>query len=136
MPLAFSFVTGVHAQSDDAGPLKTHTGQLQFLRDNREFVATLDQKNFDRFNAATLNHFDEVSSANGAVSRMIVQTETGPVFYDFRRSPPLVQHVATRMTVKRVFWQGEEVVMQGSQSWFRLMRGELTKLQSSRTTYH
>jgi hypothetical protein len=40
------------------------------------------------------------------------------------------------MTVKRVFWQGEEVVMQGSQGWFAFRRGVLTKLQSSTTTYH
>jgi len=35
-----------------------------------------------------------------------------------------------------VFWQGDEVVMQGSQGWFRFQRGVLTKLQSSTTTYH
>jgi len=58
------------------------------------------------------------------------------VLYDFRRRPPQVQRVGVRMTVKRVFWQGDEVVMQGSQGWFRFQRGVLTKLQSSTTTYH
>jgi hypothetical protein len=67
---------------------------------------------------------------------MLVQTESGPVLYDFRHHPPLVQRSGKRMTVKRVFWQGDEVVMQSSQGWFRFQRGVLTKLQSSTTTYH
>jgi hypothetical protein len=58
------------------------------------------------------------------------------VLYDFRQRPPLVQRLGERMTVKRVFWQGDEVVMQSSQGWFRFKGGVLTKLRSSTTTYH
>jgi hypothetical protein len=57
------------------------------------------------------------------------------VLYDFRRRPPLVQRSNKRMTVKRVFWQDDEVVMQGSQGWFRFKGGVFTKLQSSKTIY-
>jgi hypothetical protein len=133
---ATSFATCVHAQSNASGPLVTVSGELQFVRDDRDFVAMLDKRIFDRFGANTLTHFDDVSNANDAVTRTLVQTDSGPVLYDFRRHPPLVQRSGRRMTVKRVFWQGDEVVMQGSQGWFRFVRGELTKLQSSTTTYH
>ncbi|WP_144149454.1 hypothetical protein [Paraburkholderia sp. BCC1884] len=133
--VATSFVTCAQAQSTASGPLATVAGQLQFVREDRDFVATLDQKSFDRFSANTLAHFDDIS-ANDTVTRTLVQTEAGPVLYDFRRRPPLVQRSGKRMSVRRVFWQGDEVVMQGSQGWFRFTRGEVTKLQSSTTTYH
>lgn len=131
---AASFATCVHAQSNAPGPLATPSGTLQFVRDDHDFVAILGKDVLDRFGAKTLAHFDEVG--NDIVMRMLVQTDFGPVLYDFGRHPPLVQHVSTRMTVKRVFWQRDEVVMQGSQGWFRLKNGALTKLQSSTMTYH
>ncbi|MFM0041044.1 MULTISPECIES: hypothetical protein [Paraburkholderia] len=133
---ATSFATCVHAQSNASGPLVTPSGNLQFVRIDRDFVGMLDKEIFDRFGANTLMHFDDVDNANDTVTRTLVQTDSGPVLYDFRRRPPLVQHLGERMTVKRVFWQGDEVVMQSSQGWFRFKRGALTKLQSSTTTYH
>lgn len=96
----------------------------------------LDKVIFDRFGANTLTHFDDVDDASQTVTRALVQTDSGPVLYDFRHQPPLVQRTGKRMTVKRVFWQGDEVVMQSSQGWFRFKSGVLTKLQSSKTTYH
>jgi hypothetical protein len=131
-----SFVTCVQAQSNAAGPLVTPAGKLQFVRVDRDFEGMLDNEIFDRFNANTLTHFDDVGKANDSVARMLVQTDSGPALYDFRHRPPLVQRSGRRMTVKRVFWQGDEVVMQSSQGWFRFKRGVLTKLQSSTTTYH
>ena len=133
---ATSFMTCVHAQSNASGPLVTPAGKLQFVRVDRDFVGMLDKEIFDRFGANTLTHFDDVGNANDTVTRTLVQTDSGPVLYDFRRRPPLVQRCGTRMTVKRVFWQGDEVVMQSSQGWFRFKGGVLTKLQSSTTTYH
>jgi hypothetical protein len=133
---ATSFVTCVHAQSNASGPLVTPSGSLQFARADHDFVGMLDKEVFDRFGANTLTHFDDLGSTDDTVTRMLVQTESGPVLYDFRRRPPLVQRSGRRMTVKRVFWQGDEVVMQSSQGWFRFQRGVLTRLQSSTTTYH
>ncbi|KAA1007253.1 hypothetical protein FVF58_24285 [Paraburkholderia panacisoli] len=133
---ATSFMTCVHAQSNASGPLVTPSGNLQFARVDRDFVAMLDKEIFDRFSASTLTHFDDVGNASDSVTRTLVQTDSGPVLYDFRHHPPLVQRSGKRMTVKRVFWQGDEVVMQSSQGWFRFKRGVLTKLQSSTTTYH
>jgi hypothetical protein len=125
----------VYAQSNAMGPIATPSGALQFVRDDRDFVATFDRRIFDRFDAKTLAHFDAPSDANGKLARTLVQTEAGPVLYDFRRNPPLVQRTGKRMTVQRVFWQGDEVVMHGSQGWYRFQNGTLTKLQSSTTTY-
>lgn len=133
---ATCFVTCVHAQSNDSGPLVTPLGKLQFVRVDRDFVGMLDKDIFDRFGASTLTHFDDVGNASDTVARTLVQTDSGPVLYDFRHNPPLVQRSGKRMTVKRVFWQGDEVVMQSSQGWFRFKRGVLTQLQSSTTTYH
>ena len=133
---ATSFVTGVHAQSNESGPLFTPAGNLQFVRVDRDFAGMLDKEIFDRFSASTLTHFDDVGDANDSVARTLVQTDSGPVLYDFRHHPPLVQRLGQRMTVKRVFWQGDEVVMQGSQGWYRFKGGVLTKLQSSTMTYH
>jgi hypothetical protein len=65
-----------------------------------------------------------------------VQTDSGPVLYDLQRRPPLVQRANRRMTIKRVFWQDDEVVMQGSQGWFRFKHGEFSALQSSKSIYH
>jgi hypothetical protein len=133
---AACFVTCVHAQSNASGPLATPSGKLQFVRGDRSFAGMLDKEVFDRFGANTLTHFDNVDNANHTVTRTLVQTDTGPVLYDFRHHPPLVQRSGKRMTVNRVFWQGDEVVMQSSQGWFRLESGVLTRLQSSKTTYH
>ncbi|RKT22374.1 hypothetical protein B0G69_5831 [Paraburkholderia sp. RAU2J] len=133
---ATSFATSVYAQSSDAGPLVTPSGKLQFVRADRDFVGMLDNQIFDRFGANTLTHFDDSSDANDTVKRTLVQTDSGPVLYDFRHNPPIVERSGKRMTVKRVFWQNDEVVMQSSQGWFRLKRGVLTNLQSSMTIYH
>ena len=133
---ATSFATCVHAQSNASGPLVTPSGTLQFVRVDRDFVGMLDKEVFDRFGASTLMHFDDVGNANDSVTRTLVQTDSGPVLYDFRHHPPLVQRSGERITVKRVFWQGDEVVMQSSQGWFRFKGGVLTKLKSSTTTYH
>jgi hypothetical protein len=133
---ATSFATCAHAQSNASGPFSTPLGELQFVHVDHDFTAMLDKNIVDRFGANTLTHFDDVGNADDSVTRTLVQTDSGPVLYDFRRSPPLVQRCGTRMTVKRVFWQGDEVVMQGSQGWFRFEHGTLTKLQSSKTIYH
>ncbi|WP_429316260.1 hypothetical protein [Paraburkholderia sp. GAS448] len=133
---ACCFVTCVHAQSNASGPLVTPSGKLQFVRVDRDFVGILDKEIFDRFGANTLTHFDDVGNANHAVTRTLVQTDSGPVLYDFRHHPPLVQRLGKRMAVKRVFWQDDEVVMQSLQGWFRFKSGVLTKLQSSTTTFH
>ena len=130
------FVTGAHAQSNAPGPLVTPSGTLQFVRVERGFLGMLDNETFDRFGASALTHFDDVDQANRTVARTLVQTDYGPVLYDFRRHPPVVQRSGKRMTIKRVFWQGDEVVMQSSQGWFRFKGGVFTQLQSSRTTYH
>ena len=131
-----SFVLSAHAQSNASSSIITPSGTLQFVRDDHDFVAMLDKDIFDRFDAATLAHFDETDPQNGTVMRMLVQTAYGPVLYDFRRHPPLVQRSNMRMTVKRVYWQPDEVVMQSPEGWFRFRNGTLTKLQSSTTTYH
>ncbi|HEX7936225.1 MAG TPA: hypothetical protein VF573_24575 [Paraburkholderia sp.] len=132
---AISFATCVHAQSNVSGPLGTPLGKLQFVRADHDVVAMLDNQVFDRFAASALTHFDDVDSQD-TVRRTLVQTDSGPVLYDFRQRPPLVERAGLRMTVKRAFWQRDEVVMQGSQGWFRFRHGALTKLQSSTTTYH
>ncbi|GAB2924452.1 hypothetical protein GCM10027093_74880 [Paraburkholderia jirisanensis] len=133
---AICFATCVYAQSNDSGPLVTPAGTLQFVRADREFVGMLDNAAFDRFAANTLTHFDDVGNTSDTVTRSLVLTDSGPVLYDFRQRPPLVQRSGKRMAVKRVFWQGDEVVMQSPQGWFRFKRGVLTPLQSSTTTYH
>ncbi|MBN3756588.1 hypothetical protein G3N95_26880 [Paraburkholderia sp. Tr-20389] len=133
---ATCFATCVHAQSTESGPLATPAGQLQFVRVDHDYVAMLDKESFDRFGANTLTHFDDIGNANDTVSRTLVQTDSGPVLYDLRRRPPLVQRSGMRVAVKRVFWQGDEVVMQSSQGWFRLKGGVMTKLQSSKAIYH
>ncbi|CAB3766977.1 hypothetical protein [Paraburkholderia humisilvae] len=133
---ATCFVTCVRAQSNASGPFVTPSGELLFARVDGDFVGMLDKQIFDRFGANTLTHFDDVGNANHTITRMLVQSDSGPVLYDFRQHPPLVQRLSKGMTVKRVFWQDDEVVMQGSQGWFRFKSGMLTKLQSSTTTYH
>ena len=133
---ATTFATCVHAQSNASGPLVTSAGKLQFERVDRGFVAMVDNEVFDRFGANTLTHFDDIGNANDTVRRTLVQTDSGQVLYDFRHHPPLVQRLSERLMVRRVFWQSDEVVMQGPQGWFRFKEGVLTKLQSSTTTYH
>jgi|GEM_PF-563391 len=130
------FATAVHAQSHAPGPFATPSGPVQFVRADHEFVGMLDRDVFDRFGAAALAHFDEVGGANDSVTRSLVQTDSGPVLYDFRQRPPLVQRTHERMAVKRVFWQGDDVVMQSSQGWFSLKGGVLTRLRSAKKTYH
>jgi hypothetical protein len=133
---ATSLATCAHAQSDASGPLATASGTLQFEHVDRDFVAMLGKETLDRFGANTLTHFDDIGETDDTITRMLVQTDAGPVLYDFRSRPPLVLRSGKVMTVRRVFWQSDEVVMQGSQGWYRFKRGVLTKLQSSMTTYH
>ena len=129
-------VTGAYAQSDETGPIATPDGTLQFTHGGHDFVATLNGSELDHFEANTLTHFDDLAETSDTVPRLLVLTESGPVLYDFRAKPPLVARSGRRMSVTRVFWQGEDVVMQGSQGWFRFKNGVLTKLQSTTTIYH
>lgn len=124
------------AQSNAAGPIPTPAGTLHFLQDESGMAALIGTQVFDRFDAKRIIHFDDTPGAGDTVARMLVQTDTGPVLYDLRRNPPLVQRTGQRMTVKRVFWQGEEVVMQSNLGWYGFTRGKLTKLQSSTKIYH
>jgi hypothetical protein len=124
------------AQSSGTGPITTPSGTLHFLRDESGMAALMDTQVFDRFDAKRVVHFDDTPGAGDTVARMLVQTDTGPVLYDLRRNPPLVQRPGQRMTVKRVFWQGEEVVMQSNLGWYGFTHGKLTKLQASTTIYH
>ena len=133
---ALSLMTCAYAQSNASNPFITSSGTLQFAQVDHGFTTTLDQQPFDHFVANTLTHFDDIDSRSNTVTRMLVQTDAGPVLYDFHHRPPLVQRSNRRMTVKRVFWQDDEVVMQGSQGWFRFKHGEFTALQSSKTIYH
>jgi hypothetical protein len=133
---AASFVTCAHAQGNAPDSFVTSSGALQFVREDRGFVAMFDNEVLDRFDAKTLEHFDETGRDNATITRMLVQTAYGPVLYDFRRRPPLVQHANARITIKRAFWRPDEIVMQGPDGWFRFKGGTLTKLQSSTTTYH
>ena len=133
---ALAVISCAHAQSNAPSPLATASGTVQFAHAGRGFEATLDQQPFDRFTSNTLAHFDDIDSKHDTITRMLVQTDSGPVLYDFHHRPPLVQRSNQRMTIKRVFWQDDEVVMQGSQGWFRFKHGEFSKLQSSKTTYH
>lgn len=133
---ASCFMTGARAQSNALGPFATPSGTLQFVRTERSFSGMLDNVTFDRFDARRLTHFDDTDSAGDTVRRMFVQTGSGPVLYDFRRRPPVVQRLDGRMTVKRVFWQADNVVLQSSQGWFRFGDGVLTRLQSSHMTFH
>ncbi|MGG1943753.1 hypothetical protein AB1286_02970 [Trinickia sp. NRRL B-1857] len=132
---ATCLTAGAHAQSDDTGPIVTPAGSVQFARLEGDFVASLDGKPFDRFHANALTHFDELADTTDTVARSVVTTDSGPVLYDFRRNPPLVQRSGKRMNVRRVFWQGDDVVMQGSDGWFRLKGGVLTRLQSTKSIY-
>jgi hypothetical protein len=130
-----SCLHNAHAQSDASGPIATKAGTVYFLRDESGFAAMLGTQAFDRFDARRLAHFDE-ADANGALTRSLMQTDVGPVLYDFRRNPPLVPRSGKSMTVQRVFWQGDEVVMQTTLGWYKLERGALSKLQASTKTYH
>jgi hypothetical protein len=132
----FSLMLGAHAQSNSTEPLVTPSGTLQFVRNGHEFQAMLDQQTLDRFDANSLTHFDDIDSRHDSVNRVLVQTDSGPVLYDLQRRPPIVQRANRRMTIKRVFWQDDEVVMQGSQGWFRFKHGEFSALQSSKSIYH
>ncbi|HEV3430888.1 MAG TPA: hypothetical protein VG320_23650 [Paraburkholderia sp.] len=131
-----TLTTPAHAQVNAPGPFNTPAGTLQFVRDDHDFVAMLDRDIIDRFDAKTLTHFDETGGQGDNISRVLVQSAYGPVLYDLRRQPPVVQHMRSFMTVKRVFWQPDEVVMQGPEGWFRFKNGTLTKLTSSKMTYH
>ena len=133
---ATHFVTCAHAQSDASGPFVTPAGKMAFTRVDRDFVGMLDGQIFDRLAANNLTHFDDVDDANGTLTRTLVQTDSGPVLYDFRQRPPLVQRSSKRMTVRRVFWQRDEVVMQSSEGWFRFKSGVFSRLQSTKLTYH
>ncbi len=133
---ACAFAGAAHAQVSAPGPFNTPAGTLQFVRDDHDFVAMLNRDMIDRFDAKTLTHFDETGGQGDQVARVLVQSANGPVLYDLRRQPPLVEHLRTDMTVKRVFWQADEVVMQGPAGWFRYKNGTLTKLSSSKSIYH
>ena len=134
--VAATFALSAHAQSGVVDTFPTPFGTVSFTHTGHDFVGMLEQQTFDRFGASTLKHFDDAAGSNGTVARMLVQTDEGPVLYDFRRRPPLVQRTDQRMTIRRVFWQGDEVVMQSTQGWFRFQHGVLTRLQASTTTYH
>ncbi|CAN7214711.1 hypothetical protein LJR034_000650 [Caballeronia sp. LjRoot34] len=135
--LAFAVVPGAFAQEADAssGPIRTTGGSVVFVQQGATFEAQIDGKPFDQLNARRIAHFEEPSGA-----RMIVEAfDTGSpelVLYDFTRRPPTVEHMTKRMKLTNVFWQRDEVVLKSADGWYRFQRGTLTKLTSSKMTYH
>jgi hypothetical protein len=127
-----------HAQEAETatGPMKTVAGTLEFVRQDAGFGAQIDGATFDHLSGSRIVHFTESSGA-----RMIVESFDGNAqplltLYDFRKRPPSVEHIGRRIKLDGVFWQGDEVVLRSTQGWFRFQRGTLTKLVSSKTTYH
>ncbi len=132
---ATHFASCAQAQSNASGPFVTPAGTLQFVPVDYGLAAMLDGQMFDRLGTNTLTHFDDIDRANDTVTRLLVQTDSGPVLYDFRRRPALVERSSKRVTIRRVFWQADEVVMQSSEGWFRFKSGAFSRLQSTMTTY-
>jgi hypothetical protein len=126
-----------HAQGADtsAGPVRTITGTVEFHQQGATFEAQIDDKPFDQLNARRIAHFEEPSGA-----RMIVEAfDTGApelVLYDFTKRPPTVERMPKRLKLTGVFWQRDEVVLKSADGWYRFQRGTLTKLTSSKMTYH
>lgn len=136
--LALTMSSLAHAQEAETGlgPQKTHAGMLAFIPQNPGYSAQLDGKPFDQLVGTRIAHFDETSGA-----RMIVESFDGKgapllALYDFRKQPPSVEKIGRRMKLDGVFWQGDEIVLKTTEGWFRLQRGTLTKLVSSKTIYH
>jgi hypothetical protein len=135
--LAFAPAPMVFAQEADvsAGPIHTTGGSVMFVQQGENMEAQIDGKPFDRLNARRIAHFVEPSGA-----RMIVEAfDTGApelVLYDFTKRPPTVEHLTKRMKLTGVFWQRDEVVLKSTDGWYRFQRGTLTKLTSSKMTYH
>jgi hypothetical protein len=135
--LTFAAVPVVFAQEADAsaGPIHTTGGSVVFVQRGATFEAQIDGKPFDQLNARRIAHFEEPSGA-----RMIVEAfDTGApelVLYDFTKRPPRVERMTKRMKLTGVFWQGDEVVLKSAAGWYRFQRGTLTKLTSSKMTYH
>jgi hypothetical protein len=130
--------TLAHAQEADtgAGPVRTVAGTVEFVRQDGGFVAQIDGVTFDHLNGNRLNHFSEGSGARMIVESFDGNAQPSLTLYDFRKRPPSVEHIARRMKLDGVFWQGDEVVLRSPQGWFRFQRGTLTRLVSSKTTYH
>jgi len=136
--LAVTLSSLAHAQEAETGlgPQKTSAGTLAFIPQNPGFAAQLDGKPFDQLGGTRIAHFNETSGA-----RMIVESFDGKgppllALYDFRTQPPSVERIGRRMKLDGVFWQGDEIVLKTAEGWFRLQRGTLTKLVSSKTIYH
>lgn len=135
--LAFSVAPGAFAQDagTSAGPIRTTSGNVVFVQQGSTFEAQMDGKPFDRLNASRLAHFEEPSGA-----RMIVEAfDNGApelVLYDFTKRPPTVERMTKRLRLTGVFWQRDEVVLKSTDGWYRFQRGTLTKLTSSKMTYH
>jgi hypothetical protein len=135
--LTFAVVPGAFAQEADssAGPIRTTGGSVAFVQQGAIIEAQIDGKTFDKLNARRIVHFEEPSGA-----RMIVEAfDTGApelVLYDFTKRPPAVERMTKRMKLTGVFWQRDEVVLRSADGWYRFQRGTLTKLTSSKTTYH
>src|ERR1700753_1245590 len=104
----------------DSGPVSTVAGTLTFVREGATHIAQLDGHPFDRQDAARLTHFDDPSQ-----KRVLVAASDGALtLYDFRSKPPAVEHIGRRMTLQGVFWQGDEVVLKGSDGWYRYEHGK------------
>jgi hypothetical protein len=135
--LTFAVMPEVFAQEADAssGPIRTTGGSVMFVQQGTTIEAQIDGKPFDQMNARRIAHFEEPSGA-----RMIVEAfDTGApelVLYDFTRRPPTIERMTKRMKLTGVFWQRDEVVLKSADGWYRFQRGTLTKLTSSKMTYH
>ena len=135
--LVFAVVPGVFAEEADtnAGPIRTTGGSVVFVQQGAAFEAQIDGKPFDRLNGGRIAHFEEPSGA-----RMIVEAFNNGapelVLYDFTKRPPTVERMSKRMKLTGVFWQRDEVVLKSADGWYRFRHGTLTKLTSSKMTYH
>jgi hypothetical protein len=118
------------------GPIKTPAGMVEFVPQAAGFEAQINSQPFDHLTANRITHFDETSGARMIVESFKAKGPPSLTLYDLRKQPPSVEHIPRPMALDSVFWQTDEVVLKGTQGWFRYQHGLLTKLASSKTIYH
>ncbi|WP_232458700.1 hypothetical protein [Burkholderia ubonensis] len=133
--------TGVQAQTagGDHDTIHTMADALTISKvrhvasDGVMYRVYLDGKQFDELYGPRHMYYSEPDGESGATSRIMMEDFSGGFsdppsvsLYDFRRTPPAVLPISSKLDIDDVRWQPGKVLLHAGDKWYTFADGKLS----------
>lgn len=100
--------------------------------DGATYHVVLDGKHFDELYGSRHMYYPVLDDKSGAISRMVMEDFSGGFsdppstsLYDFRRAPPAVVPISSKLDIDDVRWQPGTVLLHAGDKWYTFANGKL-----------